>query len=107
MEFEYRRYFKDFHIGISNMYQSYKHHQLSNLTGYPGPIEVDGYNGVFAVMAHVGWSPQMTEKIFLESRFSLGLAYNIDEIKIGSKFKLKDEYTEMIYSPTGAGISVR
>ena len=97
MEFEYRRYFKDFHIGISNMYQSYKHHQLSNVTGYPGPIEVDGYNGVFAVMAHVGWSPQMTEKIFLESRFSLGLAYNIDEITVFSS-QLKDEYTEMIYS---------
>jgi len=97
MEFEYRRYFKDFHIGISNMYQSYKHHQLSNVPGYPGPIEVDGYNGVFAVMAHVGWSPQMTEKIFLESRFSLGLAYNIDEITVFSS-QLKDEYTEMIYS---------
>lgn len=97
MEFEYRRYIKDFHIGISNMYQSYKHHQLSNVTGYPGPIEVDGYNGVFAVMAHVGWSPQMTEKVFLESRFSLGLAYNIDEITVFYS-QLKDEYTEMIYS---------
>ncbi|MFL2912473.1 MAG: hypothetical protein ACJZ5X_03325 [Opitutales bacterium] len=99
MEFEYRRYIKDFHIGISNMYQSYKHHQLSNVPGLlvPGPIEVDGYNGVFAVMAHVGWSPQMTEKIFLESRFSLGLAYNIDEITVFSS-QLKDEYTEMIYS---------
>ena len=97
MEFEYRRYFKDLHVGISNMYQSYKHHHLSNVTGYPGPIEVDGYNGVFAFMAHVGWCPQMTEKIFLESRFSLGLAYNIDEITVFSS-QLKDEYTEMIYS---------
>lgn len=97
MEFEYRRYFKDFHIGISNMYQSYKHHQLSNVPGYPGAIEVDGYNGVFAVMAHVGWSPQMTEKIFLETRFSLGLAYNIDEITVFYS-QFKDEYTEMIYS---------
>ena len=97
MEFEYRRYFNDFHIGISNMYQSYKHHQLSNVTGYPGAIEVDGYNGVFAVMAHAGWSPQMTQKIFLESRFSVGLAYNIDEITVFYS-QLKDEYTEMIYS---------
>ena len=39
----------------------------------------------------------MTEKIFLESRFSLGLAYNIDEITVFSS-QLKDEYNEMIYS---------
>jgi hypothetical protein len=96
MEFEYRRYISDFHIGISNIYQSYKHHQLSNVPGL-GTLDVSGYNGVFALMLNTGWSPYLTSNLFFESRLSFGVAYNIDELTVlGST--LKDEYTEVIYS---------
>ena len=43
------------------------HHQLSNVTGYPGAIEVDGYN--VCGYGHVDGA--QTSRRYLESRFSV------------------------------------
>ena len=109
MEFEYRRYFGDFYIGISNMYQSYEHEGISfpyeiSATLVPFMPEanyVEGSNGIFALMLSAGWCPYITSKFFLDTKVSLGFAYNVDELTLfpyTSPTTLKSEYTSILYT---------